>query len=179
MAPPEGPTQVPRADGVRDGEWNDLDARLVVESQDDANATFERFSPSSSDAASSGAFPLLGLTLPELKAFAADRGMPAFRGKQLRDHLYGAAPRATLTISPLFRRLRASHSARKASPSVDLGCTMSRQRPTAWRSSSSVWTTTRGGDGGHPRDGEWEEQTHRVRLLAGGLPDAMHVLRHG
>lgn len=92
MAPPEGPTQVPRADGVQDGEWNDLDARLVVESQDDANATFERSLPSSSDAASSGAFPLLGLTLPELKAFAADRGMPAFRGKQLRDHLYGARP---------------------------------------------------------------------------------------
>ena len=45
MAPPEGPTQVPRADGVQDGEWNDLDARLVVESQDDANATYERSLP--------------------------------------------------------------------------------------------------------------------------------------
>ena len=32
------PTQVPRAKGVRDGEWNDLDARLVEESQSDARA---------------------------------------------------------------------------------------------------------------------------------------------
>ena len=33
---------VPRAEGVQDGEWNDLDERLVRESQGDAEVTFAR-----------------------------------------------------------------------------------------------------------------------------------------
>ena len=70
------PTQVPRAKGVRDGEWNDLDARLVEESQSDARATYERSiltaapsatTPSADDLLRSLApaeFHLLGLTTP-------------------------------------------------------------------------------------------------------------------
>ena len=102
------PTQVPRAKGVRDGEWNDLDARLVEESQSDARATYERSiltaapsatTPSADDLLRSLApaeFHLLGLTTAELKTFAKENGLPAFRGKQLRDHLYGATPARTV-----------------------------------------------------------------------------------
>jgi hypothetical protein len=53
-------------------------------------------------------FHLLGLTTAELKTFAKENGLPAFRGKQLRDHLYGATPRAHgWTISRRCRRARA------------------------------------------------------------------------
>jgi 23S rRNA (adenine2503-C2)-methyltransferase len=108
---PDGPTQVPRAKGVQDGEWNDLDARLVEQSQSDARATYERSiltaaptgttktALAADDLLKSSAVPefnLLGLTLSELKTFAAENGLPAFRGKQLRDHLYGVTPARTV-----------------------------------------------------------------------------------
>ena len=96
---------VPRAEGVQDGEWNELDERLVRESQGDAEVTFAR-STSTKDIErllkGDGAkkdlkgvdptYNLLGMTLPELKDFAKEAGLPAFRGKQLRDHLYGVNP---------------------------------------------------------------------------------------
>ena len=41
-------------------------------------------------------FRLLGLTLAELKTFAVDNGLPSFRGKQIRDHLYGPTPVRTI-----------------------------------------------------------------------------------
>ena len=89
----DGPTQVPRKEGIVDGEWNALDAEAVRESQLDAEITLERSlldaAPSSSAAAGSG-FHLLGLTLDELKEFAVQNGQKPFRGKQLRDHLYGS-----------------------------------------------------------------------------------------
>jgi hypothetical protein len=74
-----GPTQVPRAQGVQDGEWNALDAELVANSQADATKTYNLSLPSEgiAAAASSAAaapFHLLGLTLAELKQFAADSG---------------------------------------------------------------------------------------------------------
>ena len=96
---------MPRAEGVQDGEWNELDERLVRESQGDAEVTFAR-STSTKDIErllkGDGAkkdlkgvdptYNLLGMTLPELKDFAKEAGLPAFRGKQLRDHLYGVNP---------------------------------------------------------------------------------------
>ena len=97
------PTAVPRAEGVQDGEWNALDERLVRESQGDAEVTFERSTSmknierllSGDGTRKPGVDPsynLLGMTLPELKTFAEEAGLPKFRGKQLRDHLYGVKP---------------------------------------------------------------------------------------
>jgi len=114
-----GPSQVPRAEGVEDGEWSALDAQQVRRTLQDADDVYERSLPangvrgaalsskppsdaaSTSNASSSSSstaepFHLLGLTLGELKQFAADNGLPAFRGKQLRDHLYGANPAKTI-----------------------------------------------------------------------------------
>ena len=99
----DGPTQVPRAKGVQDGEWNDADARLVEQSLSDARATYARSvlpaAPSADALLASLALPkfhLLGLTLAELKTFAVDNGLPSFRGKQIRDHLYGPTPVRTI-----------------------------------------------------------------------------------
>ena len=124
------PTQVPRAKGVQDGEWNDLDARLVEESQSDARATYERSilaaapsatTPSADDLLRSLApaeFHLLGLTTAELKTFAKENGLPAFRGKQLRDHLYGATP--ARTVDDLTTLPKSVREALKAA-NVDIG----------------------------------------------------------
>ena len=124
------PTQVPRAKGVQDGEWNDLDARLVEESQSDARATYERSilaaapsatTPSADDLLRSLApakFHLLGLTTAELKTFAQENGLPAFRGKQLRDHLYGATP--ARTVDDLTTLPKGVREALKAA-NVDIG----------------------------------------------------------
>ena len=80
----------------------------MEESQSDARATYERSiltaapsatTPSADDLLRSLApaeFHLLGLTTAELKTFAKENGLPAFRGKQLRDHLYGATPARTV-----------------------------------------------------------------------------------
>lgn len=78
------PSFVPRAPGVRDGPWEKADAAAVVASIRDADATAKRAGRVVEDEA----FSLLGLTASELKEFAVERGMPAFRGKQIADHLY-------------------------------------------------------------------------------------------
>jgi hypothetical protein len=40
-----GPTQVPRAEGVEDGEWSALDAELVRRSMQDATDVYEKSLP--------------------------------------------------------------------------------------------------------------------------------------
>lgn len=106
------PTSVPRAEGVLDGEWSPLDAELVASSQRDAMLTYDLSLPAAgiADAAEkSNPVSLLGLTLGELKQFAMDSGMPAFRGKQLRDHLYGAKPARDIDdFTTLSKAVRAS-----------------------------------------------------------------------
>ena len=106
-----GPTVVPRAEGVQDGEWNALDAELVANSQEDATKTYDLSLPSAgleAAAEKDAPFHLLGLTLAELKRFATDSGLPAFRGKQLRDHLYGAKPvRSVDDLTTLSKTIRA------------------------------------------------------------------------
>lgn len=97
----DGPTQVPRARGVQDGAWNALDESLVLNSQEDATKTYNLSLPSEGVAAAAASakaapFYLMGLTLGELKQFAVSKGLPGFRGKQLRDHLYGPKPAKTL-----------------------------------------------------------------------------------
>ena len=109
------PTAVPRAEGVRDGAWSALDASLVEQSQEDAVVTHARSLPDAAGAvvrAPSSSFHLLGLTTPELKSFATDRGWPAFRGKQLRDHLYGAKPARDIDdLTTLSKSMRAELAA--------------------------------------------------------------------
>ena len=100
LGEPGGPTQVPRALGVQDGEWNELDAKLVEESQSDARLTYERsILPTADELLQSLAppkFHLMGLTKDELKRFATENGLPTFRGKQIADHLYGPKPVRTV-----------------------------------------------------------------------------------
>ena len=110
---------MPRAEGVQDGEWNALDAALVYESQADAKNKYDLSLPSSGIRALQAAaaattekkvepFHLLGLTLAELKEFAAANGLPAFRGKQLREHLYGESRARSLDdLTTLPKAVRA------------------------------------------------------------------------
>ena len=92
-----------------------LDASLVEQSQEDAVVTHARSLPDAAGAvvrAPSSSFHLLGLTTPELKSFATDRGWPAFRGKQLRDHLYGAKPARDIDdLTTLSKSMRAELAA--------------------------------------------------------------------
>ena len=68
--------------------------------------------PPAPSSAPSSSFHLLGLTTPELKSFATDRGWPAFRGKQLRDHLYGAKPARDIDdLTTLSKSMRAELAA--------------------------------------------------------------------
>ena len=113
------PTQVPRAKGVQDGEWNDLDARLVEESKSDARATYERSiltaapsatTPSADDLLRSLApaeFHLLGLTTAELKTFAKENACPRSGGSSCATTCTAPHPRARWTISRRCRRARA------------------------------------------------------------------------
>ena len=99
------PSFVPRAPGVRDGPWEKADAAAVVASIRDADATAKRAGRVVEDEA----FSLLGLTARELKEFAVARGMPAFRGKQIADHLYapnGASARSVDDFTTLSKKLR-------------------------------------------------------------------------
>jgi len=99
------PSFVPRAPGVRDGPWEKADAAAVVASMRDADATAKRAGRVVEDEA----FSLLGLTASELKEFAVERGMPAFRGKQIADHLYapnGASARSVDDFTTLSKKLR-------------------------------------------------------------------------
>jgi 23S rRNA (adenine2503-C2)-methyltransferase len=101
----DGPTFVPRAPGVSDGPWAKADTRAVVESIRDADATARKVFQLTEEEP----FNLLGLTAKELKEFAAGRGMPAFRGKQMADHLYaanGASARSVNDFTTLSKKLR-------------------------------------------------------------------------
>jgi|MDSW01.1.fsa_nt_gb 23S rRNA (adenine2503-C2)-methyltransferase len=112
-------------DGVLDGEWSDFDEKLVRQSQKDADSAYEKsmLPVSSLDALklsgsvdieklSAGAadrFNLLGLTLTELERFATDIGLPAYRGKQLRDHIYaGSTARSVDDLVSLPKSIRAA-----------------------------------------------------------------------
>ena len=102
---PFEPSYVPRAPGVRDGAWAKVDADAVVASIRDADATARN----AGKVIDGEPFSLLGLTSSELKQFAIDRGLPAFRGKQIADHLYaggGASARSVDDFTTLSKKVR-------------------------------------------------------------------------
>lgn len=98
----------PRVDKVDCGIWNETDEELVRRSKKDAENAYNmsllpvrsldeflKLTGVKEEKLSNMAakrFNLLGLTLSELKRFSADIGLPAYRGKQLRDHIYAGPP---------------------------------------------------------------------------------------
>ena len=169
------PSSIPRNEGVRDGAWAARMPLAVVEAVA-APATASR----ASRVVDGESFALLGLTSEELKRFAVDRGMRGFRGKQMADHLHGGRrERETPTIlPPSQRRIDARWSTPTFASDVR-GCITSPKRTTVPRNFSFASTTTAWWRrwGYHARRAR-QAPTHRVRVVAGGMSHAVHVLRH-
>ena len=149
------PSFVPRAPGVRDGPWEKADAAAVVASIRDADATAKRAGRVVEDEA----FSLLGLTASELKEFAVERGMPAFRGKQIADHLYapnGASARSVDDFTTLSKKLR--EELKSANVRVGgRGDITSRRRAMGRRSCCFDWMTIESSRRWDSRHGERKE----------------------
>ena len=106
--------------------------------------------------------------------------MPAFRGKQLRDHLYGARPARDVDDLTTLPKV-----ARESLRSEGVTVGRSRVHHVAAATDGVAKLLLRLDDNrvvetvGIPATENGKNRLTARVFLAGGLPDAMHVLRHG